>query len=777
MRARMLLIALTVCAKVLAQPATLAGFSDEGAFVLYANEEPLARFTFQWKPDGNFTSRVVLSFGGQSPTSTLAITPDSDGRWIKVIDESPTSKAIWEREGENIKFDSPNKKGNGRWPKDALTFDSWTPPLIALALRRFDATGENPQTLPILNLDANRFDPNLVLERRQTEERAVHGRRLKLTEWVFSPYGHEYHVLANEDGHVYRVSGITGVDGVAEQSGVFVREGYEELRVDPHAKPLGSLPKFEVDYKPGVRVPMRDGVQLSTDLYFPSGVRKAPLILIRTPYKKENEELAGRYFSRRGYVVAVQDVRGRFASQGRWEPFVHEAQDGYDAIEWLAQQSWCTGKVGMIGASYVGWVQWWAASLHPPHLTTIIPNVSPPDPFHNLPFEGGSLGLRITFGWIDIVENNATADISGKAMKASSDKNYHELLKGLPVIDLFKSVVGKESAYWRQWIAHPLPDAYWRNTMFSQKLRTVDLPVFQQSGWFDGDGIGSKLNYLAMQEYGHANQKLTVGPWGHTDTAGRISMDRDFGATAAIDLQSDYLRWFDRWLKGEDNGIEREPLVSLFVMGSNQWLRGPTYPLPDTRFEKLYLGSGGHLGPQPPQANETPDRYTYDPADPTPDHHFEITRKDILVYDTPPLDKPYTIAGPLNAVLYAATSARDTDWFVNVLDIDEKGKAFPLWANDGSGHIRARYRKSLEKPELLKPAQIYQYNIDLWHTAINIPPGHRLRVEVCSAAFPRFERNLNTGGNNETETRFIKAEQSIYHDAAHASYIVIPRIP
>src|SRR5262249_41893628 len=216
---------------------------------------------------------------------------------------------------------------------------------------------------------------------RQTEERAVRGRRLKLIEWVFSPFGHEYHVLADENGRVYRVSGITGTDGVAEQSAVFVREGYEELRLDPHAKLAGSPPKVEVDYKPGVTVPMGDGVQLSTDLYLPSGVQRAPVILIRTPYKKENEELAGRYFSRRGYVVAAQDVRGRFASPGQWEPFVHEAQDGYDTIEWLARQSWSTGKVGMIGASYVGWVQWWAASLHPPHLTTIIPNLSPPDPF------------------------------------------------------------------------------------------------------------------------------------------------------------------------------------------------------------------------------------------------------------------------------------------------------------------------------------------------------------------------------------------------------------
>jgi putative CocE/NonD family hydrolase len=476
-------------------------------------------------------------------------------------------------------------------------------------------------------------------------------------------------------------------------------------------------------------------------------------------------------------VVAAQDVRGRFSSPGKWEPFLHEAEDGYDTIEWLARQPWSIGKVGMIGASYVGWVQWWAASLHPPHLVTIIPNVSPPDPFHNLPFEGGSVLLRGAIGWADIVETNATGDISGAAMKASSDKNYAEVLKALPVLDLDKAVFGKESPYWRAWMAHSAPDPFWRRAMFSADLKNVRIPVFHQSGWFDGDGIGSKLNYLQMKGYGHAIQKLTIGPWEHTDTATRLSMERDFGSEAALDLQSEYLRWFDHWLKGEENGIELEPLVSLFAMGSNRWFRGPTYPLPETRFEKLYLATGGKLSFQPPAGRQPPDRYTYDPADLAPDDRVEVTRKDILVYDTPPFDKPYTLVGPLSAVLYAATSARDTDWFVHVMEIDEEGKASLLWANSSSGHIRARYRNSLSKSELLQPGRIYRYNIDLWHTGVTIAPGHKLRVQISSAAFPLFDRNLNTGGNNETESRFVSAQQTIYHDAGHASYILLPRIP
>jgi putative CocE/NonD family hydrolase len=772
-----LLIALIVCVRAWAQPASMAGFSDEGAFILYANEEQLARVAFQWKPDGSFESKGVLSLAGQSVTGTLTITPDADGRWTKVVVDYPSHKITWEREGKTFHVTFPDRKGNGAWPEDALTFESWTPPLISLALRRFDAAGESRQTLPVLVLDLKLFEANLQLERQNTVERAVGGRNLKLTRWIYAPFGHEYQVLADQDGRVFRVSGVTGFDGVSEQNGVFVREGYEGLRDEPRANGPGSQPKFEVENKPGVRVAMRDGVQLSTDLYLPAGATKSPVILVRTPYKKELELLVGRYFARRGYVVAAQDVRGRFGSPGQWEPFIHEAQDGYDTIEWLARQPWSDGKIGMIGASYLGWAQWWAASLHPPHLVTMIPNVSPPDPFHNIPFDSGALLLRGAIGWADLVESNATGDISGAARKASSGKNYVDLLKALPVIDLDKAVMGKEAAYWRRWMAHPFPDTYWSSAMFQDKLKQVNLPVFHQSGWFDGDGIGSKLNYLAMRGYGHPNQKLTIGPWEHSDTATRISMERDFGSAAAVDLQGDYLRWFDHWLKGIDNGMEREPLVSLFIMGSNRWLHGPVYPLPETRFEKLYLSAGRKLSFQAPDGSQAPDHYTYDPADPTPEDRPAKDRKDILVYTAPPFEKPYTIAGPLSAVIYAATSARDTDWFVHVTEIDAEGKSSYLWANNSEGHIRARYRNSLTRPELLTPGRVYKYTIDLWHTGVTIAPGHRLRVEVSSAAFPMFDRNLNTGGNNETEVRFLSANQSIYHDQQHESYVLLPRIP
>jgi putative CocE/NonD family hydrolase len=794
MRSCPLLIVTFLGVRAWAQPATLAGFSDDGSFLLYLNEERVGRLTFQWKADGTFESKGVLSLGGQSLSGSMVITPDAEGRWTKAVLEDPSHKTVWEREGKSYTFTSPDMSGNGKWPEDVLTFETWSPPLISLALRRFDLTAGATQTLSVLVLNAKVFNSaDLIVERQDTLERSVGGRSLKLTRWVYAPPGQEFHVLADQNGRVYLVSGVTGFDGVAEQNAVFVREGYEDLRETPRENGPVSQPKFEVEIKAGTPVPMRDGVKLSTDLYLPAGAEKAPGILIRTPYKKELEELQGRYYARRGYVVAVQDARGRFASEGQWEPFVNEAKDGYDAIEWMARQPWSNGRVGMIGASYLGWVQWWAATLHPPHLATMIPNVSPPDPFHNLPFDNGVLALLMSLHWADLVESNATGDLSGTINASLSRKNLPELLKALPVVGLDKAVLGKESPYWRRWLAHPAPDGYWAGTMFLDKLKDVKIPVFHQSGWFDGDGIGTKLNYLKMAAYGHANQKLTIGPWEHTDTAGRMAAAKDFGSAAAIDLQRDYLRWFDHWLKGMDNGIMQEPLVSVFVMGSNRWLHGPAYPLPETHFERLYLSSGGHantsqgdgkLSFMPPGAQAV-DHYVYDPGDPTPEpdsdnagrDRVEAARKDILVYTTEPFEKPYTIAGPVSAVLYAASSARDTDWFIHLVEVDENGKSSILWSVGSGGHIRARYRNSLTKPEVLKPRKIYKYTIDLWQTGVTIAPGHRLRVEVSSSAFPLFERNLNTGGNNETETRFVSAEQAIYHDAQHPSHILLPMIP
>lgn len=782
-------------------PASLAGFEDEASFSFSLNEERLGVLKSSWKKDGKFESHATITVAGQTVEITTKVTPDADGRWAEIVVEAPTGTVKVVREGTLATRTIKDKTTTFETKKGALLWDNTSPSLISLALRAYDRSKGGPQKFQLMSIPG--VDTHVTVEAKETVERTIAGKDLALTRFFCGLQGVDIYVYADSDGKVYMV------DSPAQKT-LVVREGYEGLHEASVNDPLLSAAKYEVQIDHGVTVPMRDGINLSADVYRPQGVEKAPAILVRTPYKKEMDEIQARYYARRGYVYMVEDCRGRFGSGGVWEPFMNEAKDGYDSVEWLARQSYTNGKVGMIGGSYVGWVQWWAAAEHPPHLATMIPNVAPPDPFYNVPYEYGTFFMWGSLWWADVVESQATADISGATLSKISDKKYAKLLTALPVIDLDKAVLGKENPYWRQWIAHPNNDSYWQRANFLDKLKDVNIPVFHQSGWFDGDGIGTKLNYLKMESYQHSNQKLTLGPWGHTDTAGRMIGERDFTQAAIIDLQRDYLRWFDHWLKGIDNGIDKEPLVSLFVMGSNKWLHGETYPLEITRLQKLYLSSGGQantekgdgkLSFEEPGENAPTDRYAYDPGDPTPapnlyqeseenekkvrsaderkkeakEHHHQVTseRKDILVYVTEPLTKPLTVAGPVSAVLYASSSARDTDWFVTMMEVDKDGEIFPLVHST----IRARYRKSTEKPELLRPNEVYEYTLDLWHTGITIPAGSRLRVEVSSALFPLFSRNLNTGGHNETETKYVTAQQTIYHSAKYPSHIVLPVIP
>jgi uncharacterized protein len=777
-------------------PAKLSGFSDSGVFHLYRDEEILVRIAFTWKEDGSFESKGVLEFAGQKVSTGFTITPDKGGYWSKIEGTSRLGKYVVEREADKVKGTLNNKKNTVALKAGAVLFEDFSPALMTLSVRAYDAAKGGKQTLPMVVVPVTLLD--VTLERKDTVERSVAGKDLKLTRYHLAIASTDITVWADAAGKIYLAD-------VPAQSAAYVREGYEALRKAEVNDPLLSRPEFTVKEEPNVRVAMRDGIKLATDIYRPDRAGKHPAILVRTPYKKEMGGLTGKYYARRGYVVAVQDCRGRFSSEGVWEPFVDEGKDGYDTIEWLAAQPWCNGKVGMIGGSYVGWVQWWAAAERPPHLVTIIPNVSPPDPFYNIPYEYGTFFMMGAIWWAEVLETGATADISGQQLQGLMGKKYHKLLNKLPVIDLDKVVLGKENPYWRKWIEHPTDDAYWQKINFHGRLDKVTIPVFHQSGWFDGDGIGSKLNYARMVGLGHANQKLTLGPWGHTDVATRWHEKRDFGPEALRDLPRDYLRWFDYWLKGVDNGVLKEPLVSIFVMNTNKWLYGPKYPLPETRFEKWYLASGGKantalgdgkLVREPPAKDAPVDRYTYDPGNPTPhpdhladeekepakekkpatkDRREDMTRKrqDMLVYVSEPLQEPYTFAGPVSAVLYAGSSAKDTDWFMRLMTVDPEGKVFVL----AEGTIRARFRQSMSKPVLLEPGKVYEYTLDLWQTGITVPKGHRLRVEVASAAFPLFSRNLNTGGHNEMDTHFVTAEQTIYHNAPYPSHVLLPMIP
>ncbi len=789
-------------------PARLSGFQDKGEFRLYVNEDPIATITHDWREDGSMDEDIVLSMAGQKANSTMRIVPDKEGRPERITAENPAGLQTFEREGTTLRLTHKEKTSTLTIRPESVLFENMSPVLMSHAIMHYDRKKGGEWKFPLLILNGPVImDASLTF--LESVERIVGGKDLKFLKYKYAIPGVDVIVWADEGGKVY-------LGDVPSQRAAYVRTGYESLRATEEADPKLSKPEYEVVEDRGVKVPMRDGLELSADIYRPKadplrgGDTKFPVVVMRTPYKKEMNELQGRFFARRGYAVVIQDCRGRFGSPGEWEPFVNEPKDGYDTIEWSAKQPWSDGKVGMIGASYVGWVQWWAARERPPHLVTIIPNVAPPDPFFNIPYEYGVFFILGGIWWADILETEATGDLSGAAISKIMEKKYGQLLRSLPVIDLDEKILGKKNKYWRKWIEHPVNDEYWARANFLDSLEKVRIPVFHQSGWFDGDGIGSKLNYLRMRSHGHPNQKLVLGPWGHSPEASRSLGERDFGADAIIDLPREYLRWFDHWLKGVDNGIDKEPLVSIFVMGPNRWVHANEYPVPQTRFEKWFLTSGGKantskgdgkLTREVPPADCSPDKYTYDPGDPTPHpayieetkeeeakvrdleekkkenerHHETVTqqRNDILVYQTDPLVEPLTFAGPVSAVLYASSSAKDTDWFMRLMEVEPDGKIFLL----AEGKIRARFRESTKKAVLLKPGEVNEYMLDLWQTGLSIPKGHRLRVEVASASFPLFSRNLNTGGHNEMETNYVSAEQVIYHDAKHPSHVLLPVIP
>jgi len=389
-------------------PAKLPGFNDRGQFRLYVNEDAIATMTFEWTEDGSFQEDVVLAMAGQTSESTMAITSDEDGRWVKIAVESPRDLQTFTRDDTTMTFEFKDKKSTLTIKPGTVLFENFTPGLMSQAITHYDQRMGGKQTFPLLILNGPVI-MDASLERLESLERSLGGKDLTFIKYKYALPGVDVFIWADESGKVY-------LGDVPAQRAANVRTGYETLRVVVEDDPKLSKPQYEVVEERGVKVPTRDGIELFADVYRPKADGTFPVIVVRTPYKKEMNELQGRFHARRGYVMVVQDCRGRFGSPGEWEPFVHDPHDGYDTIEWAAKQPWSTGRVGMIGASYLGWVQWWAARERPPHLVTIIPNVAPPDPFYNIPYEYGVYFILEAIWCADVLETEATADLSGAAM-------------------------------------------------------------------------------------------------------------------------------------------------------------------------------------------------------------------------------------------------------------------------------------------------------------------------------------------------------------------------
>ena len=541
-----------------------------------------------------------------------------------------------------------------------------------------------------------------------------------------------------------------------------------------------------------IMIPMRDGTKLSTLLIFPESNHKHyPVILIRTPYKKEMAVEKYRYFLENNYILAIQDVCGRFGSEGVFEPFVKEGKDGFDAIEWIASQAWCNGNIGMIGQSYDGWVQYCAAVEQPPHLKTIIPNCAPVDLFCDFPYRYGVL-IPGALAWCDIIVSNATADVSGQKMQAISNKDWVRLLDHLPVSELDSIIFLRELDYYQRWIQHNLKDDYWKQSCCLEKIYKIKIPVFIQSGWFDTQLLNSKLAYNELIKAGNQNVKMIIGPWGQMDRESLYYEGKYKGEAADdINLQYQYLRWFDYWLKHKNNGILEEPLVQLYAMKSNRWYNDNTYPLQNTSDKKIYLSSydkadlianGGKLIFNDNELHEGFDTYTYNPDNVlTYPREMEgkadylqkmlIKRDDYLFYKSSSFNAATTIIGRISAKLFASTSAPDTDWFAILVLLDNHDN---FLEGISFGVLRAKFRNSFEKPELMERNKIYEFYLDMNHYGIRIETGQKLGLIITSSSgYPGMGKNLNTGMNNQKESDYEIAEQRIYHTKKYNSYISI----
>jgi putative CocE/NonD family hydrolase len=546
---------------------------------------------------------------------------------------------------------------------------------------------------------------------------------------------------------------------------------------------------YRVLVQSGAQMKTRDGVMLVANVYRPDAEGQYPVLLQRTPYNRAGGAAEAQRLASQGYVVIIQDTRGRFDSGGEFYPFRYESQDGYDTVEWAAALPYSSGQVGMYGGSYVGATQMLAAIAGPPHLVSIFPYVTASEYYDGWTYQSGALLQWFTESWasslaIDTLRRRAGALSNAKEWAQALPVDDYRLIETPPAPTL--------AAYFRDWVFHETDDDYWRPWRISDHYPEMKVKALNAGGWHDIFLKGTIQNFMGLRRASPAaaDQRLLLGPWAHASMSpeGKIG-DVTFGRQAVVDMTGTLLRWADYTLKGVRNEYAGGAPVRLFVMGENAWRDEQEFPLARTRYTSYFLRRG-ELNLQP-HGEEAPEAYEYDPAKPVPtiggrlccandqlapgpfDQRPNEGRADVLIFSTPPLERDVEVTGFVRLKLYAASSAVDTDFTALLADVEPSGYARFLT----DGIVRARYRKSLVKAEPIEPDQIYQYDIDLWATSNLFQAGHRIRLYVSSSNFPRFNRNLNTGEPVARSTRMLKARQRIYHDAGHPSALVLPVIP
>lgn len=568
--------------------------------------------------------------------------------------------------------------------------------------------------------------------------------------------------------------------------------------------PLPGFPGITVERN--VPTTMRDGVTLYSDIYRPSTDEPLPVILMRLPYDK-TQALNVSYshpawYASQGYIVVCQDTRGRYASEGVWYPFQHEADDGYETIEWAAALPGSTGKVGMYGFSYGGATQLLPAVKRPPSLAAICPAMTASQYYDGWTYNGGALALAFAASWatnlgVNTAQrrgDNAAAGTLAAAFASAMDWHWF-----LPLSEHIP-LKGEDTPYFFDWLAHPTYDDFWRRWSIDEDYSRLDVPGLHIAGWYDVFLSGNVKNFLGMQaeaasEENRRRQKLIIGPWFHIPWRQLSGPEGDLATPGMVDDWQ--LAWFDQMLKDRPTDILDAP-VTLFIMGENRWRDFDAWPPSGSTPAPMYLRSGGRanshhgdgsLSSERPAA-EPPDIFTYDPAVPNqsrgghsccftfaapmgPADQSESEEWNfVLVYTSQPLEEDLLLIGDVSVELYAATSAPDTDWTARLCMVTPEGRS----TNLQEGIIRARFRDSLSEPTLIEPNKIYRYHIELGPVGVRVPAGHRLRVDVSSSDFPQWDRNLNTGGvlGAEGLADAKVATQVVFHDEDHPSHVILP---
>ncbi|HXJ92894.1 MAG TPA: CocE/NonD family hydrolase [Terriglobia bacterium] len=585
-----------------------------------------------------------------------------------------------------------------------------------------------------------------------------------------------------------------------------------------------------------VMVPMRDGVRLATDVYFPAtdGVQeqgKFSAILERTPYNKDQSFGYLLPYITHGYVVVIQDTRGRYGSEGVWHMMTDDVNDGYDTAQWLVRQPWSDGGFAMIGTSYPGGTQHAMAESNPPGLKAIVPVCAVADAGYYGMRNGGAFELRF-FNWIFTfgapMGSREARDPATRAVLEEMENHRREYLEALPL--RAGTTPLRLAPEYEQWLTYAMGhgenDAYWKQPGFGvtdQVSRYADVPVYLIGGWYDSWALQTTMSYTALSRAKHGPIKMILGPWIHGEQMHHANGQVEFGSDAAIDDEAFHLRWYDHWLKGVDNGVERDAPVKIFVMGGGSeektadgrhlhggvWRDEQEWPLARTRWTPYYLHADGTLSTDKPTEAESSVSYEFDSRNPVPTIGGNISsangimlqgawdqrcsdavwnchdalplsaRRDVLVFMTPPLTQDTEVTGPIDVRLWASSSAPDTDFTAKLIDVHPPNRDFPggIDMNLEDGIIRARFRNSLEKAELMKPGTIYSFTIHLYPTSNVFAKGHRIRLDISSSNFPRFDVNPNTGEPLNANRRLATATNTIYDDRDHPSEITLPVIP